>query len=121
MKQSVIDLNGVKVTIKEITPRDAKLVLANFYKALSDPKLDMMMFIEEKYDHIVDLTKNFIVMPANVSVDELGFSDIDLIIEEFKVVNKSFLDKLVLMGVLNQSETTPKTDLKVLKKPSTTQ
>jgi len=102
MKQSIIEIDDFKVTIKEITPRDAKNIIANVKEVFDDPKLDVMKFIQDKYDLVVDLTKTFIIMPKGKSADELGFSDIDKIVEEFKVVNASFLEKLEWMGVLSQ-------------------
>lgn len=121
MKQAIIDIDDFKVTIKEVTPRDAKAIVANIKEVFGDKDLNMMKFIEEKYDLVVDLTKNFIIMPEGHSVDELAFSDIDLIIEEFKVVNKSFLDKLVFMGVLSPEETETKAESMTSKEPLTTQ
>lgn len=119
MKQSIIQIDDFKVTIKEVTPRDAKNIVANIKEVFGDKNLDVIKFIEEKYDLVVDLTKTFIIMPEGRSADELGFSDIDLIIEEFKVVNKSFLDKLVFMGVLSPEEVEQKAQLETSKETST--
>ena len=100
MKQSIVKIDDFKVTIKEITPRDARNLISNVKEVFDNPNIDVMNFIQDKYDLVVDLTKSFIVMPEGKSPDELAFSDIDKIVEEFKKVNKSFLDKMVWMAVL---------------------
>lgn len=112
MKQSVIDIDDFKVTIKEVTPRDAKNIVANIKEIFGDPNLDMMKFIDEKYDLVVGITKNFIVLPPEKHLDELAFSDIDLIADEFKKVNESFLGKMVWLDVLKPSEIALKEKLK---------
>lgn len=93
MKQSTIEIDGFKVTVKEITPKGVATILANAKEIFGGKDLDVAKFITEKYDLAVDLTKDFIIMPDGKNVDELGFSDIDLLVEEFKKVNESFLER----------------------------
>lgn len=92
MKQSTIQIDDFNVIIKEISPKGVATILANAKEIFGGEDLDVAKFITEKYDLAVDLTKDFIIMPDGKNVDELGFSDIDLIVEEFKKVNESFLE-----------------------------
>jgi len=114
MKQEIIKLGDLKVTIKELRIKDVRMAIANI-KEIFDENVDMEAFINEKYDIILDIAKNFIDVEGEYELDDLTFSDIDTLTPAFKRVNKSFLDKLVLAGIL------PEKPVKTTKKASTKQ
>lgn len=118
MKKSVITIDDTKIDIKEITPRVAVELIANAKEIFENPDLDVMKFITDKFDLVVDLTKSFITIHGDADIADIGFSDIDKIIEEFKVVNESFLDKLNLMGMTTLDPVTQEvnSDLLITKK-----
>jgi len=118
MKSKILSIDGHKITIKEVRPKDVANILANTKEIFGDPNLDVMAFINEKYDLVIELTKPFIVTPDDFSIDELGFSDFELIIEGFKEVNDSFLERALPMmqGVLIGADPQPPKKKKVTTK-----
>lgn len=125
MKSVILDIDGIKIQIKEVTPRDAKKIIASIGEIFGDKDLDIATFITDKYDLVIELTKEFIIVDPGHSIDELGFSDIDKIIESFKEVNQSFLGKLVMMGIISPAEAglpekVAVEESKTLKEPSQT-
>lgn len=99
MKQQTIKFEEFDVTIKELRIKDILKVISNVKEVFSDEDLDLHKLVEEKFDTIVDIASGFIVITSGSTLDDLTFSDIDKLVEPFKEVNASFLDKLSSMGL----------------------
>lgn len=101
-KQAIVELSDFKVTIKELRIKDILNVISNI-KEVFDDELNVQQLVEEKFDLIVSIASDFIVVDdSEYSLDDLTFSDIDLLTPAFKEVNASFLDKLTSMGITPQ-------------------
>jgi len=103
MKQVVVELDEFKVTIKELRIKDVLKVIVNVKEVFGDKDLDLQKLVEEKFDTIIEIATSFITPQGDHTLDEISFSDIDKLIEPFKEVNSSFLDKMGSMGFTLQN------------------
>lgn len=95
MKQEVIEIDGVKIIVKEIKVKTARKVMSNIIEVFKGD-VDVEALLNDKYDTLVDISKDFIVMPDGKSIDDLTYSDIkNTLFPLFKKVNESFLVDLI--------------------------
>lgn len=95
MKQEVIEIDGVKITVKEIKVKTARKVMSNVIE-LFKGDVDLEALLNDKYDILVEISKDFIEMPDGKGVDDLTYGDIkNTLFPVFQKVNESFLADLI--------------------------
>jgi len=101
MKQEVIEIDEIKIIVKEIKVKTARKIMSNVIEVLQG-EVDVEKLINDKYDLLVDIANDFIIMPDGTSIDDLTYSDIKLkLFPVFKKVNESFLDDLIMVAGLS--------------------
>lgn len=107
MKQDVVLLEDVTVTIRELTPRDIQFVMSNLSDLISGGDFTMGSLSGEKYDQIMTLLKRICQVEGKRELDDLGFSEFEKIYETFKEVNSSFF---LILGMGSQMAQVPEAE-----------
>jgi len=95
MKQEVVEIDDLRIVITEIKVKTARKVMANVIEVFQGD-VDVEALINDKYDILVDIANDFVIMPEGSSIDDLAYSDIkERLWPAFQKVNQSFLDDLM--------------------------
>lgn len=102
MKQDVVEIDGMKITITELKVKTARKVLSNVIELFQND-INVEALLNDKYDLLVDIASEFVIMPEGMSIDDLSYGDIkNKLFPVFKEVNESFLDDIMgFMPVMN--------------------
>lgn len=105
--QKVIPLDETRsVVLNELNVRIGRKLLTQA-KALEN--LDIKALLTDRFDEIVVLLGDCVVMPEGETIDDLSFSEVPDVIEGLMEVNESFFE---LMGLaIKPAPATPSTDL----------
>lgn len=105
--QKVIPLDETRsVVLNELNVRIGRKLLTQA-KALEN--LDIKALLTDRFDEIVVLLGDCVVMPEGETIDDLSFSEVPDVIEALMEVNESFFE---LMGLaIKPAPATPSTDL----------
>ena len=95
MKQDVIEIDGMKISVTELKVKTARKVLSNVIELFQDD-INVEQLLNEKYDLLVEIANDFVIMPKGKSIDDLSYGDIkNKLYPVFKEVNQSFLDDIM--------------------------
>jgi len=111
--EKVVELrDGVKVTVRELTPK----ILRNLLVGLPQEELEKQIadFFIHGLEEVISLLGDCIEIEG-VSVQELSFSEIEKVWEAFREVNRSFFALLTLTGAISELTFQPKTQSEILK------
>lgn len=105
--QKVIPLDETRsVVLNELNVRIGRKLLTQA-KALEN--LDIKALLTDRFDEVVVLLGDCVVMPEGETIDDLSFSEVPDVIEALMEVNESFFE---LMGLaIKPAPATPSTDL----------
>ncbi|MBS3953623.1 MAG: hypothetical protein KGZ88_11805 [Methylomicrobium sp.] len=92
-----------QVTLQELRVKDVRRLMSEA-KALED--LDIKILLTERFDELTPLLGDCLQLPTGETLDDLSFSEINLIKTGFIEVNDAFLD---LMGLANLLRTPSET------------
>lgn len=108
MKQEIIELDGMKIVVKELKVKTARKVMSNVME-LFKGTVDVETLINDKYDLLIDIASDFIVIPDGHYIDDLTYSDLkNILYPAFKKVNQSFLDDVTdFIPMINPVEENP--------------
>jgi hypothetical protein len=96
--QQSVDLGaGRSVTVSELRVRDARNLLAQA-KLLEQQNIASLL--TDRFDEMVRLLGDCVQFPAGETLDDLGFSEVELVKDALLEVNSAFLDLLGLAGWL---------------------
>ncbi|MGJ0489602.1 hypothetical protein [Methylobacter sp.] len=105
--QKVIPLDNTRsVVLNELNVRTGRQLLA---QAKELENIDIKALLTDRFDEVVVLLGDCVVMPEGETIDDLSFSEIPDVIEGLMEVNESFLE---LMGLaIKPAPAIPSTDL----------
>ncbi len=98
MKQEVITIDGNKITVLEIKVKTARKIASNLIEIFKGD-FNTETLLDEKYDLIVNIANDFVIMPEGMDIDDLSYDDIKSeLFPVFQKVNESFLADM--MGLI---------------------
>jgi hypothetical protein len=96
--QKVITLDAARaVIINELRVRDARKVMA---QAKGLEQIDIKLLLTERFDELVVLLGDCVQMPPEETLDDLSFSEVQMVTDGLIEVNRAFLDLLGLAGLV---------------------
>jgi hypothetical protein len=95
--QKIIKLDNKRaVTLRELRVRDARQLMA---QAKNLEQMEIRVLLTERFDEIAGLLGDCVQCPDGETLDDLSFSEVQLVKDGLLEVNAAFLDLLGLMGL----------------------
>lgn len=99
--QKLIKLDNKRtVTLRELRVKDARQLMA---QAKDLEQLEIKTLLTERFDELAGLLGDCVQCPDGESIDDLSFSEVQLVKDGLIEVNAAFLELLGLLGLARPS------------------
>lgn len=97
--RKIVKLDDTRsVALNELRVRDARQFMA---QAKNFESVEIKTLLTERFDEVADLLGDCLIMPKGENLDDLSFSEVQLIKAALLEINAAFLDLLGLTGLLS--------------------